>query len=709
MRRVELTTSNACTKQTEDCKCQAGESPKDLIVCDGNAVQGLMEVEVLSLPPYINAIRILNASQATFKRGAIRISGDKRFSISISNVKNTQMDGKSLTLLDAKSKLQINVEDVEDLQLENRFVSAKKGIVEVTLNKVDTVSVESQAFDVLDKIIIKNVGVLHLEQLSFKPNVLPSSQQPEFIAEFTKIRYIASIPSDSFPSAARIKFSSCNISDLETNAFSGNQMTDLTFNNTAIDRIHTHAFPEKSVIVNLQFISCVLSSISQKAVASGISSLDIRHSRIISISPEAFNCPVAKVILYENIFSTISRHTFLFESSMLSNLTIDMNQFKFVESGAFAKISASDPNVKFSFKGNHIHYANKNALSLYGLPNNIIANVNDNVFHKECDCEYQNWLDEVCSEETSQNVPMLDFRGLIKNTSYCTVPDLAMDCFEHKKFVSIAAYIKLSCVNEYNIMSIDTTCMKSASTVWDHFQEQIEVTTNKGILLIVLLFVLASSLVVGIVTLLRWLVYSFQTRGKYSDHDEEWNFTKVEERLIPHEEEANNSPSSFNGSLTQHYESLPLTTTEVLMESTPSSSPIKIKVETMCKDPKSNTSSHKSTKGNRLSETDASEHTELKEQLLTASSTDGENNESSKSNIPKSSATTPDTEKGDDTWKRNSSNTPKQSFFDEMIGLLTEKLDDPDNYGTVLDTRNKSSENTPQMLYQDPISLKADT
>lgn len=39
------------------------------------------------------------------------------------------------------------------------------------------------------------------------------------------------------------------------------------------------------------------------------------------------------------------------------------------------------------------------------------------------------------------------------------------------------------------------------------------------------------------------------------------------------------------------------------------------------------------------------------------------------------------------------------SFYDEMIDLLKEKLDDPDNYGTVADTRNAC-------LYQDRFKLE---
>ena len=723
LKRIELTTLSACSN---GCQCQAGEYANDVVVCEGGINGDSTEIDVLSLPSFVNAVRLSNASQVTFRRGAIRITEGRRFYILINNVKRAQMDEKSLTLASGSSKLQLEISLAEDLQLKERFVSAKSGTVEASMSKVDTISIEAQAFDVLDKISLDNVGILHLEQLSFKPNVPPLLQQPAFIAEFTNIRSIASIPSDSFPSAARIVFNNCNISDLETNAFSGNLMTNVTFNNTSIDRLHTHAFPGKSLIAKLELSSCVLSSVSPKAVASAISLLDIKFSQITSISQEAFNCPhVAKVIIYKNVFSTISSQTFVFES--WSNLIIESNQFKFVESGAFSKISASHPNVKFTFKGNHIHYANQNALTLELLPINITSDVTGNVFHKECECDFQTWLDKVCSGGGLQNPLTLDFAEIIQNTSSCAVPSFAVDCFEDKKYVPINLYSKMSCENDYNGNYIDSTCMKSISTVWDDFQEQIEVTTNKGILLIVLLFVLASSFVVGILTLLRWMVYSFQMRGKYADNDEEWNFTKVEERLIPcgSDDGMNNSPSSFNGSLTQHYESLPLTTTEVMLESTPSSTPTKTKVdepgrngETINRESQSHESSHKSTH-NRVTDAERKNDHDLTEELLqqTSPTSKWRTLEIKKDPEPQisknlgSNKVSPSSRSNEDNEKASNSTNPtlpKQSFFDEMINLLTEKLDDPGNYGTVLDTKNDSSEATQQTLYQDPVSLQKD-
>ena len=708
---LELTTSNACTQ----CECKAGEYANDFVVCDGEKI-GRKEINILTLPHYINSIEVSNFAQVYFKRGAIRISEDRKFSIKVKNVKFTQMDDKSLTLISPSSRLQLFIEKVNELNLKRRFVSAKAGNVEVSIDLVDTVSVEGRAFDVLDRISMKSVNTLKLEQLSFKPNVSPPLQQPQFIAEFMNIQDISSIPPDSFPSAARISFTFSNISDIETNAFSGNQMSNLTFKNSSIDRIHTHAFPGKSLIVQLQFHSCALSSISEKAIASAISLLEVIDCKITSISEEAFHCPVAKVILYHSTFSTISTRTFLFQS--WSNLTIELNQFKFVESGAFEEISGSGPDTKFSFKGNHIHYANQNALRLQKLHSNIEADVSNNVFHKECECDYHNWLDKVCSPENSKNPETFDFRGLIQNTSLCAVPSFATGCFDKKEYVSITSYIRISCGYEYNEEYSDEVCIgTSLSTAWDNFQEQLEVTTNKGILLIVLLFVLASSLVVGILTLFRWIVYSFQMRGKYADNDDEWNFTKVEERLITNGSDEDINPTSLNGSLIQHYESLPLTTTEVLMESTPSSSPTKItNPDTINKDPKSNKSSiksspmhHNKTSANEIvCNGDESE----KEKLLNHSSFSNNTEKSTASNgsTVKLSKPNPNTE-GLESNLQNSSltNTPKQSFFDEMIDLLTEKLEDPDNYGTVLDTNTKPSEsNAQQILYQDPVTLSND-
>ena len=190
--------------------------------------------------------------------------------------------------------------------------------------------------------------------------------------------------------------------------------------------------------------------------------------------------------------------------------------------------------------------------------------------------------------------------------------------------------------------------------------EQIEVNTNKGILLVVLMFVLTSSLIIGIITLLRWIVYTCQTR-KYrrSKNDADWNFTKIEERqnlkendVIQEEAiELEESPSP-----TQHYESLALTANTEITSSNDTPDP--------------NTTTDK----NNIKETEESEP------LLGVK-------------LPEHAS---------------SGKPPTQTtFYDEMICLLQEKLEDPDNYATVVDDKEEQQKMTNNAtLYMDPMNVK---
>ena len=198
--------------------------------------------------------------------------------------------------------------------------------------------------------------------------------------------------------------------------------------------------------------------------------------------------------------------------------------------------------------------------------------------------------------------------------------------------------------------------------------EQIEVNTNKGILLVVLMFVLTSSLIIGIITLLRWIVYTCQTR-KYrrSKNDADWNFTKIEERQnilkendhVIQEEEAIELEES-SPSPTQHYESLALTAnTEISTSNDTPADPNNIITDN---------------KKNIIIETEESEP------LLGVK-------------LPEHAS---------------SGKPPTQTtFYDEMICLLQEKLEDPDNYATVVDDKENEQQMTNNAtLYMDPMNVK---
>ena len=142
-----------------------------------------------------------------------------------------------------------------------------------------------------------------------------------------------------------------------------------------------------------------------------------------------------------------------------------------------------------------------------------------------------------------------------------------------------------------------------------------------------------------------------------SKNDADWNFTKIEERqnlkendVIQEEAiELEESPSP-----TQHYESLALTAnTEITSNDTP--------------DPNNTTD-----KNNK--------ETEESEPLLGVK-------------LPEHAS---------------SGKPPTQTtFYDEMICLLQEKLEDPNNYATVVDDKEEKQQMTNNAtLYMDPMNVK---
>ena len=94
-----------------------------------------------------------------------------------------------------------------------------------------------------------NVKVLNLAAAAFKPNVqLFMVEQP-----ITRIflQHISSIPTLSmevFSSAHSILFQDCHIDEIESSAFSGVFVNNITFDSSSIDRIHTSAFPDRALL-----------------------------------------------------------------------------------------------------------------------------------------------------------------------------------------------------------------------------------------------------------------------------------------------------------------------------------------------------------------------------------------------------------------------------------------------------------------------------
>ena len=139
--------------------------------------------------------------------------------------------------------------------------------------------------------------------------------------------------------------------------------------------------------------------------------------------------------------------------------------------------------------------------------------------------------------------------------SECQVQSYEQGCFG-KSQVLVSDYSFKMCSK-----LVSTDCSKdSYESPWE-ILKALDLEENSEILLVVLMFVLISTLIVGIFTLFRWIIYTIQVR-KFDHHKDNWSFTKIEEQqklkendLIEEEAiELEDSPSP-----TQHYESLALT------------------------------------------------------------------------------------------------------------------------------------------------------
>ena len=363
-------------------------------------------------------------------------------------------------------------------------------------------------------------------------------------------------------------------------------------------------------------------------MTSAISVLKLLHSNFSSISHEAFHVTVAQVDIQDCQFKTLVQNSFVFQS--WNQVGFESNIFTFLEENSLSGIQDANSPASFHFHNNLIQYANKNALK---VSNKAVKNITDVQFKKECQCDYDKYLMDVSGESDFKNPSA--WTVALLNASLCQVPNYAQGCFDHAQ-VLVSDYSNKMC----NMM-VSTDC--SYESPWEILKEHIEVNIDKGILLVVLMFALSSTLIVGIFTLFRWIIYTIQVR-KFN-HKDNWSFTKIEEQqklkendLIEEAIELEDSPSP-----TQHYESLALTTnTEV---NTPPDTAKK-------------------------SDSNA-EHEPLLEVKLPEVATEGQ--------------------------------PPTQTtFYDEMICLLQEKLDDPENYATVADDKEITTNAT---LYMDPTNL----
>ena len=104
--------------------------------------------------------------------------------------------------------------------------------------------------------------------------------------------------------------------------------------------------------------------------------------------------------------------------------------------------SGQDGTSSFYFTANRIQYANRNALKLDNMSKLVKNITKNNVFHRDCECDFDRWLMVVTGETDFVNPS--DWSIVMLNSSLCQVPLFAKGCFSRAE-VQLSKYDMKMC------------------------------------------------------------------------------------------------------------------------------------------------------------------------------------------------------------------------------------------------------------------------
>ena len=384
------------------------------------------------------------------------------------------------------------------------------------INSVKTV-IHPKAFAGIRSFSAININELVLEHNAFKLKV--PTEEPTISLKFVNISS-PSLSPNVFPSSFKsITIENSKIDKVNARSFSGLFINNITFNHVSINRIERGAFSDNTIVSSLSFISCNISSLSQKSVVAGISKFVLENSVIQSISKHgAINATVATVQINNNRFRTLGQESFQFIS--WDSVTVNNNTFDFLEQGSLNAIKAPSTEDKsyFTFKDNIIKDANQRSL-VTQIPSHVEVSITGNSFGHTCDCNIYKRI-EMITGYSNLSSPFIDLTSLLTNTSQCRLSKQQSPCFSRSTHAPVNDYLQLFCVpgqllpscarnlvsddDDLNT-SISTDVSDSLSTFYDDFLLLFQVKTTKGILLFLLFCVLCSVITVAICVGFIWV------------------------------------------------------------------------------------------------------------------------------------------------------------------------------------------------------------
>ncbi len=429
-----------------------------------------------------------------------------------------------------------------------------------------------------------------------------------------------------------------------TSAFS------IEFDACRINQVAKNAFSANH-IKRVVFTKSAIDRVHENAFpddGSFIEELFVHDCVLTTVSKRSFSAASSRLTLSSSFVSALSSEAFACQAA---NVIVQDNHFKTLAARGFVLSSWSE----FRFRRNRVDFMTENAFSgvlndddsesVFEFSDNFIAYANMDALAVSLPTAETVVNNNTFGRECECDID--NWLTIVSGRNSAILPKLlnsslcAVPVFTQKCFlrphVAVADYIGRLCGGDASMDQCDSF------GIVDFIEKVRKVipirATNSGLLLVILLCAVAFSLIVSIFTLLRWIIYTLEIR-RYDRKmaAKDWDFTKIEERI------------SEKSPVEDHYERLPIEEEpEEELEDRASSSPIR--------DEKSSLIANEEKKP--MEEVEA-------------------------------------------TSKRVSVGAPpKMTFYDEMIDIIREKLDDPDNYATVADLQPKGT----QELYQDPMEV----
>jgi hypothetical protein len=443
----------------QGCNCTVRASPWKTVNCTLRDAQEL-ELSKLRIPEKANEIFITGGERIVLGQKSF----DRMPALTLLHIEGTRtlvMEKQSFRNLTSPSLL-IQIQNCDHLSIKTGAFENVQSSIEVEIIRCGSVSLEKTAFGKLKSALFKDISkfTLATETFEFKNQGSIGRHGPVTIISFDNVT-LATIPYHAFFSTlAEVSIRRSYIGEIQSEAFSANQISSISFINCTIDYVHGNAFISRTLIFNFKIEKCIIKRIGAGAIMAGMANLTVQHSKITDIQSGAINSTVAKVEIADNEIGNFHSSGFVFHN--WNKITFEQNIIKFLHANSVvAPVNLEE--VEFAFVGNDVYEFEPGALSFVPDLEDRAFIFKNNFFDQTCHCTLDEWIVELITANVTSKI------NKIVNNTFCTVNELLSQCFE----------LRIGVINIQNFTEL--VCNTNNTVVCEPYRGETKIvnTTNK--------------------------------------------------------------------------------------------------------------------------------------------------------------------------------------------------------------------------------------